>query len=388
VPFNLVMIGAALGFGRRLGVRVLAVAFIVGSGLRLLLQVPTVRRLGMRSRPSLALRDAGFREMAHLLPPLLVGSALGNVDILVDRAVGSLLGPGAISALNYGFRLVQLPYTLLAVTLGTALYPALGVAARPGNRAELRRLVRRGVSMLVVLMAPAVALLVVAGEPMVVVVFGRGDFDPQDVAATTAEMAGFAAGLFGMACREVASRACYALGDARGPVLTSVAGVLVNIAGDLLLGRWYGVAGVAAATALSLCVAAALLLWRLRRKHDALVPRALVPVAVAGVAAAAVAGAAGWLMLQGLRRLLTAGATEPGTGVAAVEAVLTGVVVLGVYLLLLRLARRPEPVEIARLLGGALARARGRGDTRGSGRGRHRAASRGRAGDGSDRSGR
>jgi len=104
VPFNVVMIVAAAAFGPRYGVRALAVGFVVGSGLRLVAQLVPLRSLGVRLLPSFAVRDRGFREIARLMPFLLIGSAIGNVNTLVDRAVGSAAGEGTIAALNYGWR--------------------------------------------------------------------------------------------------------------------------------------------------------------------------------------------------------------------------------------------------------------------------------------------
>ncbi|OMQ12913.1 virulence factor MviN, partial [Modestobacter sp. VKM Ac-2676] len=51
VPFNLVMIGAAVWLGPRWGAEALAVGFVVGSAVRLLTQLPAVRAVGIRLRP-------------------------------------------------------------------------------------------------------------------------------------------------------------------------------------------------------------------------------------------------------------------------------------------------------------------------------------------------
>jgi putative peptidoglycan lipid II flippase len=154
VVFNLVMITVALAVGQRYGVTALAAAFVLGSAARLLVQLPAVRAAGMRLRPSLDLRDPGLREMAVLVPPLLVGSALANVSTLVDRAVGSAVGEGAITALSYGFRLVSLADTLFVAALATSLYPALARAAVPGREQEMAELVRRACGVLAILLAP------------------------------------------------------------------------------------------------------------------------------------------------------------------------------------------------------------------------------------------
>lgn len=357
VPFNVVMIAAALIFGHVVGVRAIAVGFVVGSFTRLLMQVPVVHRLGMSLRPSLDVRDAGFREMARLVPLLLLGSALSNVNTLVDRSVGSLVGPGVISALNYGYRLVQLPYALLVVTLATVLYPAFGAASLPGRRKELRRLIHRAISMLLVLLAPFVALLIVGGDLLAVIVFGRGNFDEAAVTATAIAVSGFAVGLFGLGVREVLARASYALGDARGPVGSAVVGMLVNVAGDVLLGPRFGVIGLAVSTSVSLCLAAGLLLWRLRR-HDAVRPRALVAVLGVSVGGAILAGLAAAGVLAATRHLFAGSSGRPGTFGAVALAALTAVVLFAVYLLMLRLARRPELAEIRQLAHGIRRRLR------------------------------
>jgi putative peptidoglycan lipid II flippase len=129
VPFNLIMIVAAVVFGPRYGVYALAVGFVVGSGARLLCQLVPIRALGLRLRASFDVKDPGFRQIARLIPPLLIGSALGNANTMVDRAVGSMVGEGTISALSYAWRVISLGETLLVASLLTALYPAFGAAA-------------------------------------------------------------------------------------------------------------------------------------------------------------------------------------------------------------------------------------------------------------------
>ena len=141
VPFNVIMIAAAVLFGPRYGVYALAVGFVVGSAARLLCQLPPIRALGLRLRASFDIKDPGFRSIARLIPPLLLGSALGNANTMVDRAVGSMVGEGTISALSYAWRVISLGETLLVASLLTALYPAFGAAAGSRDMDEMRHLV-------------------------------------------------------------------------------------------------------------------------------------------------------------------------------------------------------------------------------------------------------
>ncbi|MDD9207105.1 lipid II flippase MurJ, partial [Georgenia sp. 10Sc9-8] len=196
VPFNIIMIATAALFGPRYGITALAVGFVVGSAARLLLQLPPLRSLGTRVRPRWNLRDPGFREIAHLVPPIMVGSAIGNVNTMVDRAVGSTLEEGAITALSYGWRLVNLPETLLIASLLVPLYPALSAAARNGP--EVRRLVGRGLSVTVTVLAPLCVVLVIVAAPVVQLAFGHGAFDDEDAAATASAVVWYAPGLLAL----------------------------------------------------------------------------------------------------------------------------------------------------------------------------------------------
>jgi putative peptidoglycan lipid II flippase len=290
IPFNIALIVGALAFGRLYGVTALAVAFVVGSALRLLVQLPPLLAAGFSLRPSLDVRDRGFREMLALVPPLLVGSAVSQVNTLVDRAVGSSIGEGAITALNYGWRLVGLADTLVVATVATTLYPALAAAARPGRTGDLEDLLRRSCGVLLVLVTPCVVVLSTAAEPVVAALFQRGAFDDEAVQVTSLAVTGYAAGLVGLALREPATRAFLSLGDSRTPVVLGVLGMVVNVVGDLTLGLRFGVLGLAVSTSLSLLLVAGLSLWRLGKAGKGLsltgLRRCCTQVAVAAACAA------------------------------------------------------------------------------------------------------
>lgn len=325
IPFNLSMIAAAALFGPRYGIPALAVGFVVGSLLRLLLQLVPLVRWRMRLRPSLDLADPGFRVIVRMVPPLLAGSAISTVNTLVDRAVGSTVGEGVISALSYGWRVVGTAELLLVASLATAIYPSFAASNKPA----LQALVGRGFGAVGIVLTPVAVVLVVAAAPIVSLVFGRGAFDAADVALTSTALAWYAPALVALGWREVAARACYAVDDARTPVVVAAFAMVVNVVGDLTLGRIYGVAGLAGSTTLSLFVGAAGTTWLLSRRHGA------VAVRPATMSAARIAGAGTLAALAGLAVRAWVGDAPALLAAAAISAA-----VLVVFFLVL--LRSPE----------------------------------------------
>lgn len=343
VPFNLVMIAAAGLFGPRYGVTALALGFVIGSAARLLIQLPPLRAARIRIRPRIALSDPSFKEIARLMPAMLVGTAIGNVNTMVDRAVGSTLDPGAITALSYAWRLVNLPETLLVASLLVPLYPALSAAA--DNRAEVRRLVGRGLSLIVTVLTPLCVALAVAGEAVVELVFGYGAFDAEAVGRTAEAVVWYVPALLALGCRQLIVRASYAIGDSRTPVTIALFAMVLNAVGDIALAPVLGVAGIALASSISIGIAAVLNTWLLWRKHRAV---ALRPVAHLGVRAVVV-GLAALAAGLGVRELVS---DLP----AAVIAFAAGGTVLGVYALGLIMLRAPEAAVTREALEQVLAR--------------------------------
>jgi putative peptidoglycan lipid II flippase len=345
VPFNLIMIVAAVVFGPRYGVYALAVGFVVGSGARLLCQLVPIHALRLRLRASWDLKDPGFRSIAKLIPPLLVGSALGNANTMVDRAVGSMVGEGTISALSYAWRIISLGQTLLVASLLTALYPAFGAAAGSRDLLEMRRLVGRGLSTVATVLMPVWGFLMVCSVPLVALIFEHGSFTPSDTQHTATAILWYAPALLALGWREMVVRASYALGDSRRPVTVFIMAMTINVVGDFTLGLTFGIAGIAASTSLSVLFAAVANTVLLGRRHDAVDLRSLPLMVGRTGAAAAVGTAAG----AGVYWLL-----DPHLSTGLVNEILllvpVGLTLVAVFIGVLYALRAPE----RRLLGEAI----------------------------------
>lgn len=345
VPFNVALIVAALGFGGEHGATSLAVGFVVGSVLRVVLLVPDARRIGLAKRWRLARGDERVRGILALAPPLLAVHLMSNVNSIADRWVGSQEAPGTISALNLAYRLLQLPHTLLAMALVQALYPAFGAAAGDDDQ-EYARLLSRGLGVLAVILLPIGAAVLVLREPLVELAYGRGSFDTEDVRLTSLAMAGYAVGIVALGMRELVNRGLFAQGDTRTPTVIAGVAMVVNVVGDLTLGRALGIVGLAISTTLAFVLALVLSLIAVERRHHILRSGTFAATLAKATGAAAVGGVVALAAAEAVPASLDDGSLVGLTAQLAVPAAVGGLA----YVVVLRVLRTSEATEAATVL--------------------------------------
>ena len=115
----------------------IAIGTLLGGVAQLALQWPLLRREGFRYRPTLDWRDEGLRRVLLLMGPGTIGLAATQVNVFVNTLLATGEGTGAVSWLNYAFRLMYLPIGLFGVSIATATLPAV-VAARRAARTRRR----------------------------------------------------------------------------------------------------------------------------------------------------------------------------------------------------------------------------------------------------------
>lgn len=333
--FNVASIVVAVLFiplADRLGVQpivIVAIGTLVGGIGQLLIQWPPLRREGFRYRAVLDVKDEGLHQVLLLMGPGTIGMAATQINVFVNTMLATREGTGAVSWLDYAFRLMYLPIGLFGVSIATAAAPTVSRLVAESNFARIRSTIAGALNLMLLLNVPAMVGLMVLARPIVAVIFERGRFGAEDTAATAAALQFYAIGLVGYSVVRIVSPTFYALRRSRIPVMVSAASVLVNITLNLILVRKLGYRGLALGTSITAIVNAAAQLWLLRREiHGIDGPRVIATLTRVVVAALAM-GAVAWgsnMMLEGwlpgpafVRQLLRLGAAI-GLSLAALAA--------------------------------------------------------------------
>jgi len=289
----------------------IAIGSVVGGVAQLAVQWPALREEGFRYQPILDWKDDGLRRVLVLMGPGTIGLAATQVNVFVNTVLATGEGTGAVSWLNYAFRLMYLPIGLFGVSIATATLPAVSRHAAQGDDPAARRTIADGLSLMLMLNVPATVGLVVLAAPIVRVIFERAAFTAADTAATAAAVQFYAIGLVGYSIVRIASPVFYALGQNRTPVMVSGVTVLINALLNLALVRVMGYRGLALGTSIAALFNATLLMFLLRRRLDGIEGGRVTASLVRIVVASAVMGAAA----IGVNR--AAAAWLPGTALLA-----------------------------------------------------------------------
>ena len=233
--YNLCIIGGAVVLGPRWGVFGMAIGVVVGSGLHLLVQLPQLLRFGARYSPILGLNNPGVREVGRLMGPRVLGTAVAQLNLVINNSLATRMGEGAVSAINFAWMLMLLPQGVFAQAVGTAAFPTFAEQAARGEREQLRQTLSSTLRGIIFFSIPATVGLIAIGKPLVSLLFERGAFESGSTDAVAWALVFFALGLVGHCGLEIVARAFYALHDTLTPVWVGALAMGLNLVLSLTL---------------------------------------------------------------------------------------------------------------------------------------------------------
>ncbi len=327
------IIGATLLAG--LGVWGLAWGVVIGAMMHLIVQLPALlkvkreawREERINSPPSTLLPPPSslrtdVSQILRMMPPRVLGLSAVQINAMVTVSLASGT-PGAVSAINNAFAIMILPLAVIAQAIGTALFPAISVHAAKGDHDKFAGSFTQALCISIALSAPASIGLIVLGQPIIRILFQRGEFDAQSTDWVAFALAMYGIGLVGHAVLELVTRAFYALKDSTRPAIFAAGSVIVNIALSLLLVRvfeaagWLSFGGLALANSIATALEAIALYALLLRREPRIQSRVVAGVFFKSVLVAVLMGIVivAWLGIAGSGLIATLAAMAIGAAV-------------------------------------------------------------------------
>lgn len=307
--------------------RWLAWGAVVGSGLQLLVQLPSVFGLLRSLAPSFDAKLEGVRATLRAFGPVFLGRGSVQLSAYLDQLLASYLGPVLVAAMGYAQTIYLLPVSLFGMAISAAELPEMARTTGDPEQvaAHIRGRLAPALRRVTFLVVPSAVAFITIGRTLVALLFRTGRFGADDVTTVWLVLAGSAVGLTASTQGRLLSSAFYAFGDTRAPLRAALARVTVTFAAGyavtLPLRAHFGYAPVWAAFGLTATAGVAawieltlLTRWLKERIGPVPIPFALT---VQATIAAALAGGAGYAIeraLAGHRPWLVAAAAIPVYG--------------------------------------------------------------------------
>ena len=269
-PLNFVYIFYLVLLSSHFGIEGLMLVAVIAVASQILVQIPAVINSGFKFKFIFNLKDKYMQKVLRLSLPVILGVAINDIGLIIDRTLASDLATGSISSLNYGSKLNDLVMGVFITAITTVIFPLLSDASSKNNIAELKNIMKVGTNFILLITIPATLGIVTLAQPIVEVAFERGVFTSDDTLMTVQALICYSLGLVALAIRLLLTRVYYSLYDTRTPMLNSIFAVVLNIILNLILMRYIAHAGLALATSISNTIATLILYYNLKEKIGSL----------------------------------------------------------------------------------------------------------------------
>ena len=274
VAIIVVLVALAPTFPKEDRIYAYAIGVLIGTAIQLAIPLWDLRHTpyGLRralkapftTSPRQAFRDRDVRRVLLLMLPVTISLGLINFNLLINSTAGFLVSDQAPAAIDKAFRIYMLPQGVFSVAVATVLFPTLARFAARGDLDRLRSTMASGMRLIVLLLIPATAAILVLSQPMIRVVYQRGDFGPHATDLVSTALFWFAFSLPFNGLFLLLTRTFFSL--QRPWIPTAIAGgnLAITAIGAFALYGPFGVGGIVAATAIATAFSVAVQAYVLR----------------------------------------------------------------------------------------------------------------------------
>jgi putative peptidoglycan lipid II flippase len=322
-----------------------AIGILVGTLVQLLIPAWDLRHTPYRFSFSFDWRHPGVRRVFLLMLPVTISLGLINFNNLINSFFGSLVSDQAPAAIDKAFRIYQLPQGIFSVAIATVLFPTLARFANAGEIDNLRATMANGMRQILFVLVPAAAAILALSDPMIRLVYQRGEFNAAETTVVATALFWFAFSLPTNGVYLLQTRTFFSLQRPWQATALATIDLIVSTLAALVLYSPFGVGGIVAGTGIGTTVAVVAQAVILRREFGGLELRRLLSTGTRITIAAAALAGVGWVVWdvldQALGRGLAGQIVSLGTGLAA-----GGLV----YVAVAKVLRVEELEQITRLL--------------------------------------
>jgi len=229
----------------------LAWGVFFGGLVQFLFQIPFLYKAGVLVKPCWSWNSNGVTKIRKLIVPALFGVSVTQINLLLDTLIASFLITGSISWLYYADRLLEFPLGLFGIGIATIVLPSLSKLHSKNDPKQFTSTLDWGIKVICLFGWPALAGLMVLAQPIIMVLFMRGEFSQETVLQVSYALFAYLSGLLSFMFIKILAPGYYARQDTKTPVKIGIKAMVANMAFNLMLAPFFGYVGLAIATTMS-----------------------------------------------------------------------------------------------------------------------------------------
>lgn len=246
----LAIIFGSLMLSSRCGIWAMVYATLAGALVHAAVVVGMMDAQGYRFRLHWYGMTEATHEVGRQYGPVLLSGVVASGGLLVDQSMAAMLPAGSVSALVYASRFVSVVLTLLAGAVSTAVTPYFSRMIAHRDWGGCRSTLRTWVRLTALVSAPIAAALMAGSHLLVRITLQHGAFGPHDTAVVTPVLALYALQIPFFVSSRVFYRFLVAMRRTDLILYCGLINLGLDVVLNLILMRWFGVAGIALATSL------------------------------------------------------------------------------------------------------------------------------------------
>jgi putative peptidoglycan lipid II flippase len=232
--YNVGIILGILVFYRWWGLKGVAAGVVVGAFLHFSIQVPTLLKAGFFPKFTSKIHFSEMKKIIKVSFSRGLGLTFNQLVLTVITALASFLGPGSIAVFNLAANLENIPLTVVGLSYGVAAFPTLAQFHVKNEKEKFMEHIVIAARHIIFWSFPITALFIILRAQIVRVILGAGAFTWADTRLTAASLALLSLAIAAQGIMFLFSRAYYAAGRTKTPLLVNLFSSLFVIAGSFL----------------------------------------------------------------------------------------------------------------------------------------------------------
>ena len=231
VLLNISLISSALFLTTAFSEPIIALAYgvLIAGIIQYLIQLPMLNKINFLVLPKFGFEFHGIRKVLKLMTPAMLGSAVVQINLLIDSIVASLLAAGGISWLYYSDRLVEFPLGVFGIAIATVILPTLSKKFSNNNLDGYKNTIKNAISLAIIFSLPAMFGLIILSKNIIASLFQYGNFTSFDTEMSSLSLIAYSIGLPAFILMKVLLTGFFSRQDTKTPVKYGIYAIIFNI---------------------------------------------------------------------------------------------------------------------------------------------------------------